>query len=81
MRMSSRPIWKWARKIAIALLVDELSSPRLLRSPYKTYSQTTQRELDIVDMAASLRSALRLGLRRQLRHSKKASVSDLLETD
>ena len=64
----------------IALLVAELASPRLLRSPYKTYSQITQRELDIVDMAASLRARFGAGCVANYVISKTANVSDLLET-
>ena len=39
----------------IALLVRELESPRLLRSPYRTYSEETAKEIAIVDTAAELR--------------------------
>src|SRR5207302_1090982 len=40
----------------IALLVRELTSTRMLRTPYRKYSDETARELDIASTAASLRS-------------------------
>jgi len=64
----------------VALLVGELTSPRLLRSPYRTYSEATQRELDIADMAASLKRRFGDGAVANYVISKTASVSDLLET-
>jgi phosphoenolpyruvate carboxylase len=63
-----------------ALLLAELSSPRLLRSPFRRYSEETQRELDIADKAADLKR--RFGQEAVANYviSKTTSVSDLLET-
>jgi phosphoenolpyruvate carboxylase len=62
-----------------ALLVDELSSPRLLRSPFRNYSEATQRELEIADRAADLKR--RFGTESITNYviSRTQSVSDLLE--
>jgi phosphoenolpyruvate carboxylase len=60
-------------------LLAELEIPRLLRSPYLDYSEDTQRELAILDTAASLQK--RFG-EHALPHwiiSNANSVSDLLE--
>ena len=40
----------------MGLLASELASPRMLRTPYRAYSQETNKELEIVDKAARLRS-------------------------
>lgn len=63
----------------IALLLKELSSPRLLRLPDEPYSPETQRELDIADRAAALKN--RFGERAIGRYeiSNADSVSDMLE--
>ena len=63
----------------IALLVNELSSPRLLRSPYAAYSEETVKELGVVDAAAALRRRFGPGAIANYVISKAASVSDLLE--
>jgi Phosphoenolpyruvate carboxylase len=69
-----------SEKERVALLLDELSSPRLLRSPYREYSALTQSELGIGDKACEI-------LRRYGAHaisnyviSHTESVSDFLET-
>jgi phosphoenolpyruvate carboxylase len=67
-----------ARRVAV--LVAELHSPRLLRSPYRSYSEETTRELAVVDAAARLRARFGEGAIRNYVISKAASVSDLLET-
>ena len=63
----------------VAVLVAELNSPRMLRSPYREYGPETMRELDIVDAAARLRH--RFGANSICNYiiSKAASVSDMLE--
>jgi phosphoenolpyruvate carboxylase len=66
-----------ARRIAV--LVSELGSPRLLRSPYRDYGAETARELAIVDAAARLRRRFGEGAIRNYVISKAASVSDMLE--
>ena len=63
----------------IALLANELASPRLLRTPYRTYSEETLRELAISAKAAALRGRFGDGAVANLVISKAASVSDLLE--
>ena len=63
----------------VELLVAELASPRLLRSPYRDYSAETSSELDIVDAAARLRRLYGPGAVANYVISKAASVSDLLE--
>ena len=62
-----------------ALLVHELEGPRLLRTPYRAYSEETAKELEIVDMAARLKG--QFGGRTVANYviSKAESVSDLLE--
>jgi len=62
------------------LLLNELTHPRLLRSPYAIYSPDTQRELDIADHAAMLRRNFGAKAISNYVISKSASVSDLLET-
>jgi len=63
----------------IALLEKELTSPRLLRSPYVEYSPLVQKELAILEAAAEGRR--RFGARSVARYviSHCDSVSDLLE--
>lgn len=61
------------------LLLAELASPRLLRSPYCEYSQVTEGELAILRRAARAVEALGPESIRQAIISKAASVSDLLE--
>jgi phosphoenolpyruvate carboxylase len=63
-----------------SLLLKELATPRLLRSPYRRYSEETQRELDIVDKAAFLKQRFGDGCIANYVISKTQSVSDLLET-
>ena len=63
----------------VALLIGELSSPRLLRSPYGAYSDETIGELNIVDAAAGMRRRFGTGAVANYVISKAASVSDLLE--
>ncbi|MDE2183231.1 MAG: phosphoenolpyruvate carboxylase [Alphaproteobacteria bacterium] len=64
----------------VKLLVGELASPRLLRSPFRTYSEETQRELEVVDKAAELKRAFGAGSIANYVISKTESVSDFLET-
>jgi len=64
----------------IELLVRELSSTRVLRTPYRHYSDETARELDIAAMAASLRARFGEGTIANYVISMARSVSDLLET-
>lgn len=63
----------------VELLVAELASPRLLRSPYRDYSDETAGELDIVDAAARNRRLYGPGAIANYVISKAASVSDMLE--
>jgi phosphoenolpyruvate carboxylase len=63
----------------VAVLVAELGSPRLLRSPYRDYGPETVRELEIVDAAARLRRQFGPGAIANYVISKAASVSDMLE--
>jgi phosphoenolpyruvate carboxylase len=63
----------------VALLLRELTTPRLLRSPFATYGDRTRAELAIVEAAADIQR--RFG-REAIPHyviSKCQSVSDLLE--
>ena len=64
----------------VALLVKELSSPRLLRSPFRSYSELTQRELDIADKVAELKQRFGSGAIANYVISKAQSISDMLET-
>ncbi|HEY0282421.1 MAG TPA: phosphoenolpyruvate carboxylase [Rhizomicrobium sp.] len=64
----------------VALLLKELATPRLLRSPYRRYSDETQRELDIADKAALLKQRFGACSIANYVISKTQSVSDLLET-
>jgi phosphoenolpyruvate carboxylase len=63
----------------VALLVAELASPRLLRSPYGAYGDETLNELNIVDAAARMRARFGAAAVANYVISKAASVSDLLE--
>ncbi|MDE2133216.1 MAG: phosphoenolpyruvate carboxylase [Alphaproteobacteria bacterium] len=64
----------------ISLLLKELATPRLLRSPYRRYSEETQRELEIADKAHSLKRRFGDCCITNYVISKTQSVSDLLET-
>ena len=64
----------------VALLLKELATPRLLRSPFRRYSEETQRELDIADKAALLKQNFGTCSIANYVISKTQSVSDLLET-
>jgi phosphoenolpyruvate carboxylase len=64
----------------VVLLLKELECPRLLRSPYRRYSDETQRELDIVDKAAELKARFGEECIVNYNISMASSVSDLLET-
>jgi phosphoenolpyruvate carboxylase len=63
----------------IAILRDELASPRLLRTHLATYSDETTKELSIFDFAAKVRGKLGGDVLRRVVISKASSVSDLLE--
>jgi phosphoenolpyruvate carboxylase len=63
----------------VALLSKELSSPRLLRSPYRQYSENVQRELAIGDKTAKLRQRFGAGAIANYVISRTESVSDFLE--
>jgi len=63
----------------VALLRTELATPRLLRSPFATYSETTAGELAIVHEAARVLAAHGPDALSQYVISKAESVSDLLE--
>ncbi|MBS0320010.1 MAG: phosphoenolpyruvate carboxylase [Proteobacteria bacterium] len=63
----------------VAVLARELATPRLLRTPFATYSARTAKELAIVDRAAALRARYGDAAIVQYVISKCASVSDLLE--
>ncbi len=67
-------------KERVALLVKELSSPRLLRSPYREYTCETTSELAIVDKAAELRARFGDGAITNYVISHTESISDFLET-
>ena len=62
------------------LLLRELTSTRILRTPYRQYSDETARELDIAGTAAALRARFGSGTVANYVISKAESVSDLLET-
>jgi phosphoenolpyruvate carboxylase len=68
-----------AEAARVALLVGELQSPRVLRTPWSTVSEGTAGEMAILDEAAS--AARRLGARAVPHYviSKAESVSDVLE--
>ena len=63
----------------IELLCAELTSPRLLRSPYRDYSAETASELGVVDAAARLRGRFGPGAIANYVISKATSPSDMLE--
>jgi phosphoenolpyruvate carboxylase len=63
----------------VALLLRELSSPRLLRSPFQEYSEETRRELEIADKAAELKKQFGEGAIANYVVSRTESVSDFLE--
>jgi len=64
----------------IELLGRELSSARLLRTPYYRYTQETARELEIMDMAARINNRLGDNAIANYVISMTHGVSDLLET-
>ncbi len=63
----------------VALLRRELASPRLLASPFATYSEETLSELAIVRMAQQIHTTYGPAAIRHYIVSKTESVSDLLE--
>jgi phosphoenolpyruvate carboxylase len=63
----------------VVLLARELANPRLLRTPYRSYSEETAKELAIVDMAAKLRRQFGDTAVENYVISKAESVSDMLE--
>ena len=63
----------------VALLQDELTSPRLLASRFITYSDETQRELAILDAAARARTLYGPRAIENAIISKAESASDVLE--
>jgi len=64
----------------VALLLRELSSPRLLRSPFRAYSELAEAELAVGDKAALLRRRFGAAAIANYVISRTQSVSDLLET-
>ena len=68
---------KEARRVE--LLVAELASPRLLRTPYRAYDEETVKELGVVDAAARLKARFGEGAIANYVISKADSVSDMLE--
>jgi phosphoenolpyruvate carboxylase len=63
----------------VELLVSELGSPRLLRTPYRGYDEETVKELGVVDAAARLKARFGEGAIANYVISKADSVSDMLE--
>ena len=63
----------------VALLVDELSTPRLLASPFVKYSEETTSELDIFRAARSIHERYGRAAIENVVISKADSVSDLFE--
>ncbi len=63
----------------IQLLISQLQQPRLLYSPYTEYSDLTQSELTILQMARSIRKQFGSRAIRNYIISHTESVSDLLE--
>ena len=63
----------------IALLRSELANPRLLSSPFATYSDETESELDVVRAAAQAHDRYGRGCIKAYIISKANSISDLLE--
>ena len=66
-------------KQRIELLLNELSGPRLLRSPYRAYDEETLKELGVVDAAAKLKGSIGEGAIQNYVISMCQSVSDMLE--
>jgi phosphoenolpyruvate carboxylase len=66
-------------KERVTLLTRELTDPRLLRTPYRPYSEETAKELEIVDMAARLRRQFGESAVENYVISMAKSVSDILE--
>ena len=64
----------------VSVLLEELSSPRLLRSPWGDYSAETVKELEILERAARLRERYGPAAIANYVISKTTSTSDLLET-
>lgn len=69
-----------AEQERIDLLIKELQNPRLLRSPYRDYSDITRSELDICDKAAALKKKFGDGAISNYNISHAESISDFLET-
>jgi phosphoenolpyruvate carboxylase len=67
-------------KERVALLMQELSSPRLLRSPYRQYSELSASELEIGDKAAEILRRYGSGAISNYVISHTESISDFLET-
>jgi phosphoenolpyruvate carboxylase len=63
-----------------ALLLDELSHARPLRSPYARYSDETMRELAIADKAQAMKAQFGDGAVANYVISKASTPSDMLET-
>ncbi len=63
----------------VGLLAHELASPRLLRSPFATYTERTQGEFAILEAAAQAHASFGPASIPHYVISKCASVSDLLE--
>ena len=63
----------------VALLARELSSPRLLHSPYAPLSERSESELAVLDKAAQTRARFGADVLRHYVISKCQSPSDLLE--
>ena len=63
-----------------AVLLAELASPRLLRSPYRGYSDEAVKEMSVADAAFRLRKLFGPDAVANYVISKTDSVSDLLET-
>ncbi len=68
-----------AEEARVALLVHELATPRLLRSPYATYTERTREELAILEAAADVHRRFGPEAIPHYVISKCQSVSDLLE--
>jgi phosphoenolpyruvate carboxylase len=69
-----------SEKERVALLLKELASPRLLRSPYRDYSALTQSELRIGDKAAEILKRFGKDAISNYVISHTESVSDFFET-
>ena len=68
-----------AEPARIALLADELASPRLLQSPHVTYSDLVRSERAVLDVAAGIHRRFGAAALPNYVISKCQSVSDLLE--